>query len=254
MIVPSMSKLEIWKALTADLEKLRIKSDSLIPKVVKLFKKECRFPAWRWEEYEHQESRNKYLIGFHAPSMNEAERPMVKFLALSQEGKQKVVIEWGYWWFRKSGSLTLARVPYVGFYSSHFFSRYRNRIWPDCKMTCNELLLRYFFRNQITIPLQLNEDIQRKYLDYGECAAYAFQVHDGTCFIRQWTEGDELSIGKKDSDYIAVALYFTFVNNCMMTKTQNKAIIKEGLKYISDYNGRLFKDLLKEAFVRCQSK
>lgn len=248
-----MSNLEIWKALSADRDKLRIRAESLIPKVAKKFKKERRFPAWTWEEYEHQDSRNKYLIMFHSPTSATADNPIVKVLAFIQDGRHKIVIQWGYWQYRKHGSLQVQGVPYIGYFSSHFFSRYRERIWKDSKMPYQELLCRYFFRNELTIPIELNEDIQRKYKEYGELAAYAFQVHDGTCFIRQWNEGDELSIGKEDSDHIAVALYYTFVNNCMMTETQNKAIVKEGTKYISDYYRKLFRDALNEAFIRHQS-
>lgn len=253
MIVSSMSNLERWKALVADSDKLQIKADILKPKFAKEFRKGHKFPAWKWAEYEHQLSRNKYLIGFYAPSQQYAEHPQVKVLAFLQEGKQKIVIEWGYWQYRKFGSLYVNPVPYIGYYSSHFFSRYRERIWHDNPMSYNELLCRYFFRNQLTIPIELNEDIQRKYQDYGECAAYAFQRHDGTCFIRQWSEGDELSIGKEDSDRIAVTLYYTFVNNCMMTDTQNQAIGKEGKKYIYEYYRKLFRDALNEAFIRQES-
>lgn len=115
-------------------------------------------------------------------------------------------------------------------------------------MSYNELLCRYFSRNIATIPLELNEDIQRNYKDYGELAKYAFQVPDGTCFIRHWNEGDETTVGQKDSDFISVVLYYTFVSGGMMTETQNKAIFKEGTRYIRDYYKSLFEDVMKETF------
>lgn len=253
MVVTSMSNLEIWKALRADHDKLQIRAKSQICKVAKKFKKSQKYPAWAWDEYEHQDSRNKYLIMFHSPTAATADNPIVKVLAFIQDGRHKIVIQCGYWQYRKHGSLEAALVPHISYYSSHFFSRYRERIWKDSKMQYQELLCRYFFRNELTIPIELNMDIQRKYKEYGEFAAYAFQVHDGTCFIRKWNEGDELSISKEDSDFIAVALYYTFVNNCMMTETQNKAIVKEGTKYISDYYRKLFRDALNEAFILHQS-
>ena len=37
-----------------------------------------------------------------------------------------------------------------------------------------------------------------------------------------------------------------------MTETQNKAIVKEGTKYISDYYRKLFRDALNEEFIRHQ--
>ena len=253
MIVPSMSNLEIWKAISSDREKINIKIDSLLPKIVKAMKKERKFPAFKWEEYEHQGSKNKYLIGFGALSAEQADRPSTKVLTFLHEENQKMVVAWGYWPYRKFGSQDRYYVPYIGYYSGHFFSRYRERIWNDSVMSYNELLCRYFFRNQVTVPIELNKDIQKKYQEYGEFSEYAFQVHDGTCFLKQWSEGDELNIGKEDSDRIAVAVYYTFVNNTMMTETQNKAIIKEGTKYMSNYYRNLLNDAMTETFIRQQS-
>ncbi len=115
-------------------------------------------------------------------------------------------------------------------------------------MSFNDLLCRYFSRNIATIPLELNEDIQRNYKEYGEFAKYAFQVPEGTCFIRHWNEGDETTIGKKDSDFISVVLYYTFVNEGMMTETQKEAVSKEGMRYINNYYQSLFGDVMKESF------
>lgn len=250
MIVPSMSNLEICDALFADRPKLQIKANSLIPKMAKQFKKERKFPAWKWAEYTHQQSHNRYLICFYAATPAQADKPDINFLAFMEEDRQRIVIQWGCWLYRKHGSLDNFATRYIGYFSGHFFSRYRERIWKNIDISFNELLCRYFSRNIATIPLELNEDIQRNYKEYGELAKYAFQVPDGTCFIRHWNEGDETTVGQKDSDYISVVLYYTFVNSGMMTETQNKAIYKEGTRYIRDYYKSLFEDTLKEAFFR----
>ena len=250
MIVPSMSNLEICDALFADRPKLQIKANSLIPKMAKQFKKEQKFPAWKWAEYTHQQSHNRYLICFYAPTPAQADRPDINFLAFMEEDRQRIVIQWGCWLYRKHGSLDNIATRYIGYFSGHFFSRYRERIWKNIDISFNELLCRYFSRNIATIPLELNEDIQRNYKEYGELAKYAFQVPDGTCFIRHWNEGDETTVGQKDSDFISVVLYYTFVNGGMMTETQNKAILKEGTRYIRDYYKSLFEDALKETFFR----
>lgn len=245
-----MSNLEICDALFADRPKLQIKANSLIPKMAKQFKKEQKFPAWKWAEYTHQQSHNRYLICFYAPTPAQADRPDINFLAFMEEDRQRIVIQWGCWLYRKHGSLDNIATRYIGYFSGHFFSRYRERIWKNIDISFNELLCRYFSRNIATIPLELNEDIQRNYKEYGELAKYAFQVPDGTCFIRHWNEGDETTVGQKDSDFISVVLYYTFVNGGMMTETQNKAILKEGTRYIRDYYKSLFEDALKETFFR----
>ena len=245
-----MSNLEICDALFADRPKLQIKANSLIPKMAKQFKKEQKFPAWKWAEYTHQQSHNRYLICFYAPTPAQADRPDINFLAFMEEDRQRIVIQWGCWLYRKHGSLDNIATRYIGYFSGHFFSRYRERIWKNLDISFNELLCRYFSRNIATIPLELNEDIQRNYKEYGELAKYAFQVPDGTCFIRHWNEGDETTIGEKDNDFVSIVLYYTFVNGGMMSETQNKAILKEGTRYIRDYYKSLFEDALKETFFR----
>ena len=250
MIVPSMSNLEICDALFADRPKLQIKANSLIPKVAKQFKKERKFPAWKWVEYTHQQSQNHYLISFYAPTTESADKPVVNYVALLEEDQQRIVVQWGCWVYRKSETTDNILTRYIGYFSGHFFSRYRERIWNGVEMSNNELISRYFSRNIATIPLELNEDIQRNFKEYGELAKYAFQVPDGTCFIRHWNEGDETTVGHKDSDFISVVLYYTFVNGGMMTETQNKAIFKEGTRYIRNHYKKLFEDAMTETFFR----
>ena len=245
-----MSHREICDALFADLPKLKIRANALIPKMAKQFKKERRFPAWKWAEYTHQGSHNRYLISFYAPTPTHADHPEINYVAFMEEDRQQIVVQWGCWMYRKHGSLENIATRYVGYFSGHFFSRYRERIWKNVEMSHNELICRYFSRNIATIPLELNEDIQRNYKEYGELAKYAFQVPDGTCFIRHWNEGDETTVGQKDCDFVSVVLYYTFVNGGMMSEAQNQAIFKEGTRYIRGYYKSLFEDAMKEAFFR----
>ena len=115
-------------------------------------------------------------------------------------------------------------------------------------MTFNELVSRYFSRNIDTIPLELNENIQRKYKKYGELARYAFKVPEGICFIRHWNEGDLSTIGHENSNFISIVLYYTFVNEGMMSETQTKAIHNEKTRYLREYYNNLLDDVIKEAF------
>ena len=234
-----MSNIEIWEALSADRDKLKFKTESLIPKISKLFKKEHKFPIWKWEEYEHQESRNKYLIVFYAQTQQDADKPKITHLAFIQDGKDKIVIQWGCWLYRKFGSSEAVATRYIGYYCGHFFKRYKERQLKNVNISFNDVLCRYFMNNSSTIPIKLNQDIQRNYKKYGELAAYAFKVPDGTCFIKNWNEGDEASITEKNSDFISVVLYYTFVNESMITDTQTIAINKETTKYLNN----LFKSL-----------
>ncbi len=247
MIVPSMTNLEVYNELAADLPKLKIRANSLMPKVVKGFRKERKFPAWKWEEYTHQESHNRYQICFYAPTMAHADNPDVTYLAFLEDDHQRFVIEWGHWVYHKQGSKEVLPARHIGYFSGHFFSRYRERIWKNKDISYNEILCRYFSRNILKIPLEINEDIQHNNKEYGELAQYAFKVSDGTCFIRSWSEGDESTIGQKDSNFVSVVFYLTFVNKEMMSETQINAIKKEGTKFITNYYKNLFKDAMKES-------
>lgn len=250
MIVPSMSNLEICDALFADRPKLIIRANMLIPKIAKQFKKEQRFPSWKLEEYTHQESRNRYLISFYAQTLAEAEHPKIDYIAFMEEDHQKIVIQWGCWLYRRKGNTESIATRYVGYYSGHFFSRFKERIWDHVNLSYNDLLCRYFSRNSCAIPLELNEDIQRNFKEYGKLAQYAFRVPDGTCFIRHWNEGDETTIGQKDGNFVSVVLYYTFVNSGLMSETQKQAINKEEARYLRHYYQSLLDDAMTEAFFR----
>ena len=250
MITVEMSHKDICDALFLDLPKLTIWKNTLTPKIVKEFKKDNVFPSWKWAEYTHQESLNRFLICYYAPSASRADNPIIECVSFIKDGNQSIVVQWGCWTYREKGSLTAIATRSVGYYSKHFFERYRERKWNNAEMTDNELLCRYFTRNTVTIPIEMNESINRNYKKYGVLAKYAFQVHDGTCFIRYWNEGNESTIGQKDSDFVSVVLYYTFVDEELMTDSQNKAIQKEGTRYIRDYYKSLFEDVMKETFFR----
>ena len=242
-----MSKLEMCDALFDDLPEIKQRIEYLKPRMVKKFKKDNVFPNWKWEEFIHPNSKNIHLLSFSASSSAQAESPDFNYGTFINDGGEKIVIQWGCWHFRPKGSLTAIATRYIGFFSQHFFSRYRERIWENASIPYNELIARYFSRNIETTPILLNDDINRNYNEYGELAKYAFKVPEGTCFIRFWNEGDIASIGNDNCDFISVVLYFTFISNNMMEGTQLKAIYKEELKYIDDYYRNLFNDLLGDA-------
>ncbi len=250
MINPSMSKLEICDALFKDLPEIKQRIDYLKPRMVKRFKKDNVFPNWKWEEYTHLDSQNKHLISFSVSSPTQTENPDINYVTFINDGDEKIVIQWGCWQYRERGSITATSTRYIGFFSQHFFSRYRERVWKNASMPNNELISRYFSRNIETTPLLLNNKIKRNYKEYGELARYAFKVSEGTCFIRFWNEGDIASIGNNDCDFISVVLYYTFVSDEMMDKTQLKAVYKEGLKYFREHHKSLFNDLLSDAINR----
>ncbi|MBR5660627.1 MAG: hypothetical protein IKW99_03665 [Bacteroidales bacterium] len=250
MIVTTMSPIEICKALNSDLPKLKIKANSCIPKVAKEIKKEGKYPAWKWVEYTHQDSRNKYLISFYAPTQSYAGKPQIQYIAFLDDDKERVVIRWGFWPYQKRLSDEPKKMNSISYYCSHFFIRYRERVWGGRDIPYNELLCRYFTRNNASIPLEMNEEIKRDYEKYGELANISFQQRDGVCFINHWCEGEEQSIGQKDSDAIAVVLYYTIITYSMLSDIQKKAIGEEGKKYITNYYNGIIKEATNDAIFR----
>ena len=227
MIVPSMTNLEVYNELDADLPKLKIRANTLMAKVVKEFRKVRRFPAWKCYEYTHQESRNKYLISFYAASAKDVVKPAVDYMGVTSDSSGRVIIKWGTWLYRENNSLDFIGIRVISYYCGHFFSRYRERIWPNEKMSANELICRYFARNKMPVLITLNDDIKRNYQEYGEFAQYAMQVTDGICFTNQGFEGDESTVGDQNCNVIYCVWYNTIVSKSLLTECQISAIAEE---------------------------
>lgn len=64
MLLPTMTYKEMYDHLANDLKKVQIKEEYLRPKAVREFKKERKFPSWRWYEYTVPATNNKYIIFF----------------------------------------------------------------------------------------------------------------------------------------------------------------------------------------------
>lgn len=234
MIVPSMTNLEIYNELAADLPKLKIRANTLMTKVVKEFRKICRFPAWQCYEYIHQESRNKYIISFCAASARQVENPSVDYMGVVSDSDGRVIIKWGTWLFQKEkdGFVEFIGVRFISYYCGHFFSRYRERVWPNVKMSPNELICRYFTLNKRPTPIRLNKDIMERFQEYGEYSKIAMRVTDGICFTVQGCEGDESTVGDRDCNYIYCVWYNTIVSKSLLSERQINAIVEEEKEFI----------------------
>lgn len=244
-----MSYREIYDALLADREKLQIKAKALIPKMIKQFKKDGKFPAWKWAEYTHQRSLNKFLIIYFVPSADQVDNPKVTWVAFMEEDRQRVVIEWGCWPYRRYGAMEVIMTRSISLFCPHFFKRYRERVLHNSNMPYNDLLCRYFSRNLSAIPLKLSEEIQRNYKQYGEYS-YSFEQADGISFVQHAMEGDELTIGTPEDNTLGITLYYTIVTNAMMTEIQKNAVNRGGKEYVYNHYKSLFEDAMKDAIYR----
>lgn len=230
-----MSYVEIYRKLDEDIYKVNIWANKLLPKVVKEFKKRNKPIDWLCHEYEHQESRNKYLISYHAPDRSAYEHPDIKIYGVIVDNGKRLIVQWG--WVQW-GSVFVRN---LSFYRGHFFKRYRERLWPDCPKPMNEQICRYFTRNDNILNhnlnlnlnfkghvfIKLNEDIKRDYEKYGDNAGLGLMVKDGLCFVRVGQEGDEDLAFDKDCKFVTIVMYNTIVNKSALSQRQMSAIKEE---------------------------
>jgi len=239
MIVESMTNLERCNALFVDQPKIKIFAEKNLKQVVRDIKKAGRYPAWRWLEYTHAESRNKYLVFYCVMSAQDIEKPQIDYVSFMSALGGRLVVKWGSWPYRINNDEYIA-TRVIAYYTPHFFDMYRERLWSQSNLSYYELLARYFSRNKDTLPLELNDNIKEDYAKYGEYANYAFRVQDGICFTRQWREGDPNTIRDRNGNYISVVYYHTIINEGLLKDKQKIAIDKESLNY--------YKALLKTYF------
>lgn len=230
MLVQTMTNLERCNALFEDQPKIKIFAEKNIKRVVRDIKKAGHYPAWRWLEYTHVESRNQYLVCYCVMSAQDIEKPLIDYVSFMPSLGGRIVVKWGTWLYPDRGDeCVCTRV--IAYYTPHFFDMYRERIWCQANLSYYELLARYFSRNRETLPLELNDDIKEDYTKYGEFANYAFRVQDGICFTRQWREGDINTIRDRNSSFISVVFYNTIVNEGLLKDKQKIAIDKESFNY-----------------------
>ena len=245
MIVPSMTNLEVYNELAADLPKLKIRANTLMAKVVKEFRKVRRFPAWQCYEYTHQESKNKYLISFYAGSAKQFDNPEVDYIGLAYDADGRVVIKWDEWCFSEDLTKGYCFVKSIGYFRGHFFSRYRERVWPNESINPDELVCRFFTRNKRAIPIQLNDEIKQGYERYG-LFQYGMDVPDGICLMDQYYEGGDLSMTEDNSNKVYVVIYRTIISKYLLSKGQAEAIKQEGNEYVRDH----YWEPIRKAYVK----
>ena len=229
MLLPTMTYKEMYDNLSKDLKKVKIREDYFLPKAIKEFKKEKRFPAWRWYEYTVPASQNKYIIFFYVESRAFIEKPEIgNYCVVFDNKNNKFVIKWGACGYNhtKDGPLMLLRQIQV--YTSHFFDRYKERRLKDLSLNANDVVCRYLSRNKEVMPIEMNNEINRHLDQYGAGAKYGFRVRDGFCFalldlqVMQSKDGD----CEKDKPQAMYVVYKTFMNETDMADTQLSAIDK----------------------------
>ena len=219
----------MYDHLAADKQKVEIKKDYLLHKAIKNFRKASRFPAWELYEYKIPATNNQYIIYFYAKNRTCVDKPEVGSFCIMFNGKQRLVIKWGAGGYKHTPDSSIMSIRRIDAYTSHFLERYNERILKDESLTPNEIAVRYLTRNDIAMPIEQNENINRNHEQYGETGKYAFRVRDGICFAQSMIDGIMSEDGDRHKDKVdaILVLYTTFMNESKMTDSQRNAIFKE---------------------------
>lgn len=232
MILSSMSYKEMYDAIVADVQKIQIRIDKVLPKVVRQFKKSRSFPVWYVDEYTIPATNNQHIIFYYSANISEAEKPHYQSFTIVFADRQRYVIKGMTLGYQHTPNSEVIPLPQIHAYTSHFLQRYNERFLHNDKLSANEIAGFYLLRNPLPIPIMLNEDINIKYKEYGIHNNQGMRVRDGFCFTNTAIDGRESEDGIREHDRVdAIAvIYTTFLNEGDMSGEQRIAIKKEHIE------------------------
>ena len=234
MITQTMTPVEMFNNIVSDIKGLRYWIDKNKPKAVKKFSKQIKFPMIDIVEYEHQKSKNNYLLLYYKQKGN----PLVKEKALLVYccGLDKYYIDLCPFYDVYDINITS---PIAFFYSSHFFNRYRERVLRNENLAMSEVIGNYFSRLTNINLLDINDKIIKNYKEkYGELS-FAVLTNEGLCLGERGIHGSEHPCVKNIVTKVDVNIFKTFIPKNMLTNEQEEALMEEELKYIDRYMKRI---------------
>lgn len=245
MITSTMTYKEMYDHLAKDMKKVEYRKEYFLPKAIKEFRKARKFPVWKWFEYKVPSTNNKYIIFFWADNPNCVEKPKWDFFTDVFFDKKRYVVKWLADGYKHTSNRPIELIRQIHAYTSHFLHRYNERFLNDDTLTTNDIACCYFSRNDIAMPIEITESINKNIEKYGEGAKQAFFVRDGVCFTRTGIEGKFNNDENRDKDEVdAMAIvYTTFMPKYKMADEQRIAIEKEHWEKWNES----FKVFMKEA-------
>lgn len=243
MITPYLSNIKIIKEILSDYEKVNYKLEYLKDKAIKKFKKEGKRENYYYEEYIHQTTRNKYVVGWMVDHNNFDNPDSITFCTVSLE-KENAVLVVSKCPSKPKGFDHMIEVPALSTYSKHFWLRYRERELNNSDIPFYQMVAKFLIRNRRSIfSIQLNQDILKLYEKYGEYSGNAMVVNEGLCPIESAAEGDMSTLCTKDNNVCIFTKYKTILTYKMLHPNQQTALkkainehIKKANKDIADNN------------------
>lgn len=230
MITHTMTPTEMFNSILSDKKELRYWIDKNKPKAEKKFSKQIKFPKFEIVEYEHQKSKNNYLLLFYVQKGNISVKEKVLLVFCDDKDKYFIDLCPFYDVYEISvGS------PISFFYTSHFFNRYRERVLKNENLTMTEVIGCYFSGLTNLNLLDINDNIIKDYKEkYGELS-FAVLTNEGLCLGERGIYTTMSHCANSNVNEVDVNIFKTFIPNYMLSNEQEKALIEEEFKYIDRY-------------------
>ncbi|MBR5863447.1 MAG: hypothetical protein IKY76_02690 [Alistipes sp.] len=229
MIRECTTHKEIYYELAADLKKVELRMEQLYPKAIKEFKKEKKFPAWRWYEYNIPSSGNEYIIFFYAESRFRIETPTQDYFGIDYDGHKRLIIKGYTDIYQRDFESKPYAIRAIDAFTNHFLERYKERCLKNENLSTNDIACIFFSRNRgERTSIEITKEINRRIEKYGPHAQIGFKITDGFCFAQSAVVGeiDESGDHSKDKAEARISIFTTFMDTQSLADTQINAINK----------------------------
>lgn len=228
MITLSMTYKEMYDNLASDKHKVDICKNKLLPKAIRAFKEDMKFPRIKCYEYTIPSTSNHYIIFFYAENRTMADNPIIGDFFYIFDNSQRFVVRWVASPYKHTETSEIVLLRQLQVFTYHFFQRYNERFLKKDSLSSNEIAATFLARNMIFTPIEVNEEINRNTATHGE-NNYAFKIRDGFCFTKSAMQGefDEYRMRENDIVDAACFVYTTFLSSSEMSDLQKDAIKKQ---------------------------
>ena len=154
-----------------------------------------------------------------------AEKPDVNSFCELFDNNKRFIIKWGISPYQHCKNSKHIYLPQIHAYPSHFFQRYKERCLKDKTLSTNDVICRYFARNDKDFfPIKITNEINNNIEKYGIAGEIGCIVTDGFCFTQSKLEGTPGENRVDDKIDAMLLIYATFISKNEMGKNQYEAI------------------------------
>jgi len=216
-----MTLEEIARQYMGDIPNFIAKRHSFQPKFETLVKRSSRYPVTAQYEYISHTNKNRYFFCYSAFKRSDWKATHCNVVGVFEgEGGKYAVV---------SANMKQA----VIIFTPHFFARYRERILGGEDIHGDDLIKRFFKRNQRFVKAEMDERFARAYRKYenDESVSYAARVNEGNVFLKIY------------SGYIVLCK--TILSDKMLKNDQVEAFgeLKSQYEELKDIRLERFKDV-----------